>query len=116
MPVGEYLLEAYMPRTCAGDAPAAIDRACSVVEEMTREGTRIRLLRSIFLAEDELCFCLFEATSIEEVAEVGRRAQMRFGRIQPAIELFSTRTVRASTGARRKEVRCLSIRSSSSAT
>ena len=91
----KYLLEAYLSRTCAGEAPAAIARARSAVEQMTREGTRIRLLRSFFLPEDELCFCLYEAPSVEAVAEAGRRAEMCFGRIQPAIELSRTRARRA---------------------
>jgi hypothetical protein len=88
---GTYLLEAYLSKTCAGDTAAVVARARSAVEQMAWEGTPIRLLRSFFLPEDELCFCLYEARSIEEVAEAGRRAEMRFGRIQPAVELLRTR-------------------------
>jgi hypothetical protein len=90
MPGGSYLLEAYMPRTGAGDAPGVIARAGSAAEELTREGVPVRLVRSFFLPEDELCFCVFEAASVAEVAEAGRRAAMTVGRIQPAIELTET--------------------------
>jgi len=91
MAAGTYLLEAYLPRSCAGEAVAAAARARSAVEEMAGEGTAIQLVRSFFLPEDELCFCLYEAPSIHEVAAAGRRAEMSFARIQPAIELLPMR-------------------------
>jgi hypothetical protein len=87
VPSGSYLLEAYMPKTCAGDAPAVIARARAAAEQMTREGMAVRLVRSFFLPEDELCFCVFEAASAAEVTEAGRRAAMSVGRIQPAVEV-----------------------------
>ena len=86
MPVGTYLLEAYMPRTSADGPAAAAARARASAAQMRREGTPIRVLRSFFAPEDELWFCLYEARSSDDVAEASRRAELGFGRIQKAVD------------------------------
>ena len=53
---------------------------------MRREGTPIRVLRSFFVPEDELWFCLYEARSSDTVAEASRRAELGLGRIQKAVD------------------------------
>jgi len=53
---------------------------------MRREGTPIRVLRSFFVPEDELWFCLYEARSSDDVAEASRRAKLGLGRIQKAVD------------------------------
>jgi hypothetical protein len=88
MTAGTFLLEAYLPNMCTGGAASTSARAHAAAEEMAGEGTSIRLLRLFFLPEDELCFCLYEARSIDAVAEAGRRAHMRFERIQPVVSLL----------------------------
>jgi hypothetical protein len=82
-----YLLETYLPNTCAGGPAAAAARARRTAEEMSRQSTTIRVLDSFFLPEDELCYCLCEANSIDDVAEFSRRADLGFERIQPAVRL-----------------------------
>lgn len=43
---------------------------------MRGEGVPVRFLRSIFVPEDETCFCLFQAPSSEEVREAAHRAAL----------------------------------------
>jgi hypothetical protein len=81
-----YLLETYMSRTSAGDPTAAAARARAAAAQMRREGTPIRVLRSFFVPEDELWFCLYEARSSDTVAEASRRAKLGLGRIQKAVD------------------------------
>src|SRR5512132_180016 len=83
---GIFLLEAYLPRTCSGGPAAAARRARAAAAAMRREGTPIRILRSFFMPEDELWFCLYEARSGDEVAEASRRAELVIGRIQQAVD------------------------------
>jgi hypothetical protein len=85
MPRGDtFLLEAYMPRTSAGGAAAAAVRARAAAAAMRREGTPIRVLRSFFMPDDEVWFCLYQAPSLDDVSEASHRAGLLPGRIQPA--------------------------------
>jgi len=82
-----YLLETYLSNTCAGGPAAVAARARSTAQQMTQKRTPIRLLDSFFLPEDELCYCVFEANSVDDVAEVSRQANLGFERIQPVVHL-----------------------------
>jgi hypothetical protein len=81
-----YLVEAYVPRSHASDASAAGRDARKAAEELAREGTPVRYVRTTFLPEDETCFHVFEAPSEGAVSEVCRRAGIGSGRIVPAME------------------------------
>ena len=81
-----YLVEAYVPRSRAGEARAAGGHARTAAETLVREGTPVRYVRTTFLPEDETCFHVFEAASEEAVREVCRRAGLGSGRIVPAVE------------------------------
>lgn len=77
----EYLLESYVPRTGADTLRDVAAHARSTAKAMTEEGTPVRYVRSIFLAEDEVCFHVYEAPSAEAASEAGRRAGIAFERV-----------------------------------
>jgi hypothetical protein len=52
---------------------------------MAAEGTAIRLLDTLLIPEEEICFFVFEACSPEDVAELGRRAEIGYERIVRAL-------------------------------
>lgn len=52
---------------------------------MRAEGIPIRFLRSIFVPEDEACFHLYEAGSLEAVRTAARRAELPFERIAETV-------------------------------
>lgn len=81
-----YLVETYMPRSHAQEARAAGRRAQAAVEELSREGTPVRYVRMTFLPDDETCFHLFAAGSVDVIEEVCRRARLERARVVPAIE------------------------------
>lgn len=81
-----YLVEAYVARSRADDACQAALRAGTAAEQLSREGTPVRYVRTTFVPEDETCFHVFEAQSAEAVGEVGRRAGLGWARIVPAVE------------------------------
>lgn len=81
-----YLVEVYLPRSRADEARAAARRARAAAEELAREGTAVRYVRTTFLPDDETCFHLFEAVSADAVEEVSRRAELGRVRVVPAIE------------------------------
>lgn len=79
-----YLVELYMARTDADAARRWPRDARRAAEELARGGTPVRYQRSIFVPEDETCFCLYEAESAEAVREAARRAELPFQRIAEA--------------------------------
>jgi hypothetical protein len=84
--VPSYLVEAYVPRSRADGPCGSASRARTAAEELAREGSRIRYVRTTFLPDDETCFHVFEADSADVVAEVSRRAGLGWARIVPAVE------------------------------
>ena len=86
LPMPKYLVESYIPRSRAREARAAGRDARIAAEELAREGTQVRYVRTTFLPDDETCFHIFEAVSEKAVGEACRRAGIGSGRIVPAIE------------------------------
>jgi hypothetical protein len=81
----EFLVEAYLSRIAtAGHAPPsqAVSQAAKAV---TREGTPVRFLRTIFVPAEEICFYLYEAASVEAVREAAGRAGLEFERVTEAV-------------------------------
>lgn len=75
----------YVARSDAGGTAAREQRARSAVEELTREGTRVRFEGSTLVPEDELCFFAFEAPSREVAALAAQLAGLDVLRIVEAI-------------------------------
>jgi hypothetical protein len=44
--------------------------------QLRREGIDVRFLRSVFVPEDETCFHLYRAGSVDAVREAARRAAL----------------------------------------
>jgi hypothetical protein len=86
--VPSYLVETFLPRGAAGERTTRERRARSAAEELTRQGTRVRFDRTIFVPEDEICFFFFDAHSGREAALVAQRAALDPLRV---VEAFSSR-------------------------
>jgi hypothetical protein len=80
----EFLLELYVARSDADGVERAVADASLAAEALTREGTPVRCLSSIFVPEDETCFLLYEADSADIVREAAGRAALPFERITAA--------------------------------
>ncbi|MFI5035793.1 MAG: nickel-binding protein [Acidimicrobiales bacterium] len=81
----EYLVETYVSRTApSGGVPRAAD-VSAAAEQLTREGRPVRLVRSIAVPEEEICYFLFRARTADAVREVATRAGLRFGRVVEAL-------------------------------
>jgi hypothetical protein len=79
--VQSYLVESYVPRVRADDTRGVARRARDAAEQVSREGTPVRYVRTTLLTDDETCFHLFEAASEAVVDEVSRRAGLTWARI-----------------------------------
>ena len=81
-----YLVELYLPRSRPHDVGLSEGRARNAADELSREGTPIRHVRTTFLPDDETCFHVFEAESVAAVDEACVRARLGNVRIVRAVE------------------------------
>src|SRR5262245_43696146 len=84
--VQRYVMELYLPRSRALEAGATGHRARAAAAALAHEGLPIRYIRTTYLPDDETCFHVFEAGSIDIVGEAGRRAALGRVRVVPAVE------------------------------
>jgi hypothetical protein len=77
----EFLVELYVSKTDCAAVAVGAERLSRAAEELTAEGRPVRLLRSIFVPEDETCFLLVEASTAEHVRETARRAALPLERV-----------------------------------
>jgi hypothetical protein len=82
----EYMVELYMSRA----DPRAVERAAHLTrraaEQMSRLGTPVRFLRSIYVAEDETCFFLYAAESAAAACEAARATGRPFEHVVEVVE------------------------------
>lgn len=79
--MAEFLVELYVSGAAADGADRETRRARSAAAALTAEGRPVRLVRSIFVPEDETCFLLVEADTAEAVREAATRAAVPFDRV-----------------------------------
>ena len=77
-----YLVELQLPSAGAASLALNLRSAAALeVEELASEGVTVRWIRSVYVAEDDACFLVFEAPSPEAVGEASRRAAREYQRI-----------------------------------
>jgi hypothetical protein len=84
--VAEFLLELYMSRSDRGAVVDGSDRAAVAAQRLRREGASVRYMRSIFVPEDETCFLIYEAASIDDVRRAASLAGLPADHIVEALE------------------------------
>lgn len=82
--MNEFLVELYVSKTDCTTTAVRAEVLTRAAAELTAEGRPVRLLRSIFVPEDETCFLLVETASVEDVQEAARRAALPLERVVEA--------------------------------
>jgi muconolactone delta-isomerase len=75
------MVERHLPGITPEQLTAAATRAKSVTAELTAQGKPVRYLRSTFIPSEERSFCIFDAPSVERVAEANELAKLPLMRI-----------------------------------
>jgi hypothetical protein len=75
------MIELYVSRTDAAGVERDAQRARRAAEQLSRAGTPVRYLRSMFLPLDETCLLLYEAASADAVRAAARHAALPFDRV-----------------------------------
>jgi hypothetical protein len=92
--IDRYLVELTPLADSLDDIQALVARARTATEELSREGTPVRLVRSLFLPDDGSLLLLLEGGSGWVAEEAGRRAAAGTQQVSEATRLASRRTVR----------------------
>ncbi|MFI6680341.1 nickel-binding protein [Kribbella sp. NPDC050470] len=85
-----YIVERQLPGVATGDVTAAAVRARDAADQLTREGTPVRYIGSVYVPSDGSCHCLFEASSETAVRQVNEIAAIPLERIAPATQLTAS--------------------------
>jgi hypothetical protein len=80
-----FVAEQYLPSDGAEAAARGADAAQRAAEQLTRDGTPVQFVRTIFVPEDETCFHLYLAESAEVVHAAAGRAALRLDRVVAAV-------------------------------
>lgn len=80
----EFLVELYVSKDNRAAIAVEWEHLSRAAAELTDAGSPVRLLRSIFVPEDETCFLLVEAGAADTVRELARRAALSYERIVEA--------------------------------
>lgn len=86
-----YLAESYWSGLTESRMLQAARRVQEAARDLTSEGTGITCLTTLFIPDDEVLFCLFDAGSVGIVEEAYRRAALPFDRILPVVEFDAFR-------------------------
>jgi hypothetical protein len=90
--VREFVAELYVSGTDAVAAERGATAARLAAEQLTREGTPVEFVRSIFIPEDETCMYIYNAHSIDSVRAALARIPLRFERVSEAVTGTGTPT------------------------
>lgn len=82
--MAEFLVELFVSRGNAAEVETGAERARLSAEQLTREGTPVRFVRSIFVPEDETCFLVYEAAAAEAVRVALALAALPYERVTEA--------------------------------
>lgn len=84
----KFLAELYIARAKCDATAEGWERLRRAAAELTAEGRPVRPVRSIFVPEDETCFLLVEAVTVDDVHEAARRAELACDHVaEAAVEL-----------------------------
>ena len=83
----QYVVERHLPNFTGEQVAAAAKRAKQTTLAMTREGTPVRYLRSIFIPGEDKCYCLFEGESPDSVLVANQRAELPVENISEALSI-----------------------------
>ena len=79
-----FVIESYMSRTGTGELDAAAAKLRAAIAGLPQSAGPVRYLRSMFVPDDEICFHVIEAPSLEAAVEAARLAGMTPERVVTA--------------------------------
>jgi Protein of unknown function (DUF4242) len=85
--LNSYLVERYLPGISEAELRVALARLEEACSELSAKGNPVRYLGSMFLPEEETCFCRLDGDSPGAAAEANEIAQLPFARITAGLAI-----------------------------
>jgi Nickel responsive protein SCO4226-like len=82
-----YLVERYLPGIDADGLRALVERLRQASARLRADGTDVHYLGSLYLPDEESCFCRLDAPSAEAAARLNELASTPYARISEAVAL-----------------------------
>lgn len=82
-----FMVERHVPGITPEQLGSAQQAAITTSQQFTASGKSVRYIRSTFVPDEAICFCLFEASMREHVREVNDAASLPYRRIVEALDL-----------------------------
>ena len=79
-----FVIESYMSRTGTGELDAAAAKLRAAIATLPPSAGRVRYLRSMFVPDDEICFHVVEAPTLEAAVEAAGLAGLTPERVVKA--------------------------------
>ncbi len=80
-----YVVERYVPRSTASDLRSEGERVAQAAKGLSgAETSVVTYLKSIYMPDDEVSFCLYNGDSADSIAACFEKAQIAFDRILEA--------------------------------
>ncbi len=80
-PLRSFLVECYWPGLTESGVMVTARRAQEAAEKLNEQGKQISYRSAFLVPDDEVAFCLFDASSVGTVEEACHRAELPFDRI-----------------------------------
>ncbi len=91
-----FLVERYLPRSAVAELGRSVGRVAGICTGPGIVTTGVRYLQAIYLPGEEICFCLFQAPSIQAVRAVNDAGQFPIDRITEALLMPCNQSARHS--------------------
>jgi hypothetical protein len=80
-----FLVERYLSAGAVAGLATSVARVGRICADQGSSRAAVRYLQSIYLPADDICFCLFEASSSDAVRAVNEAGHFAFDRISSAV-------------------------------
>ncbi|MEP7021635.1 MAG: nickel-binding protein [Pseudonocardiales bacterium] len=85
-----FLVERYLPATAAGSLAESVSRVARICADQDSDSGAVRYVQSMYLPDEDICFCVFRAPSSDAVRAVNDAAHFRLDRVTKAVLMITT--------------------------
>ncbi len=85
-----FLVERYLPATASGSLAESVSRVARICADQDPDAGAVRYVQSMYLPDEDICFCVFLAPSSDAVRAVNDAGHFRLDRVTKAVLMITT--------------------------